>query len=105
MDATPVDAAPWSLPTRVGAAWLRLRVWRLVALRAWRDLLGARVGCHRAGEALAGATVVAESRSPLWRDGREDEFRLVAGKVETLRVARRAVDGVVVPAGAVFSFW
>jgi len=105
MDATPDDVAPWRLPTRLEAAWLRLRVWRLVALRAWRDLRGARVEYHRTGDALAGATVVAERRSPLWRDGREDEFRLVAGKVENLRVARRAFDGIVVPAGAVFSFW
>jgi glycosyltransferase involved in cell wall biosynthesis len=100
------SAAPtWTLPTRLDAAWLRLRVWGLVVLRAWRDLRAARVQRHVAGDALQGATVVAERRSPLWRDGREDEFRLVAGKVENLRVARRAFDGVVVPAGAVFSFW
>lgn len=100
------SAAPaWSLPTRLDAAWLRVRVWGLVALRAWRDLRAARVHRHREGQALQGATVVAERRSPLWRDGREDEFRLVAGKVENLRVAQRAFDGVVVPAGAVFSFW
>ena len=100
------SAAPtWTLPTRLGAAWLRVRVWGHVALRAWRDLRAARVARHRAGDALAGAHVVAERRSPLWRDGRDDELRLVAGKVENLRVARRAFDGVVVPAGAVFSFW
>ena len=100
------SAAPtWTLPTRLDAAWLRVRVWGLVALRAWRDLRTARVHRHRQGEALRGATVVAERRSALWRDGREDEFRLVAGKVENLRVARRAFDGIVVPAGAVFSFW
>jgi len=98
-------AATWTRPTRLDAAWLRLRVWRLVALRAWRDLRSARVQRHHAGATLEGATVVAERRSPLWRDGREEEFRLVAGKVENLRVARRAFDGVVVPAGAVFSFW
>jgi len=100
-----MHGANWTMPTRLGAAWLRLRVWRLVALRAWRDLRAARVERHRAGDALADAGVVAERRSALWRDGREDEFRLVAGKVENLRVARRAFDGVVVPAGAVFSFW
>ncbi len=105
MDAAPGSIVPWTLPTRLDAAWLRLRVWRLVALRAWHDLRCARVRCHRAGDALSGATVVAERRSPLWRDGREDEFRLVAGKVQNLRVARRAFDGVVVPAGSVFSFW
>lgn len=100
------SAAPtWRLPTRLGAAWLRVRVWGHVALRAWRDLRAARVERHRAGDGLAGAHVVAERRSLLWRDGRDEELRLVAGKVENLRIARRAFDGVVVPAGAVFSFW
>lgn len=103
-EATP-PAQNWTLPTRLDAAWLRVRVWGLVVLRALHDLRAARVERHRTGGALAGAGDVAEHRSPLWRDGREDEFRLVAGKVENLRVARRAFDGVVVPAGAVFSFW
>ena len=75
-----MHGANWTMPTRLGAAWLRLRVWRRVALRAWRDLRAARVERHRAGDALADAGVVAERRSALWRDGREDEFRLVAGE-------------------------
>jgi len=103
-DATP-PALTWNVPTRLDAAWLRVRVWGHVVLRALRDLRAARVERHRAGGALAGAGVVAERRSPLWHDGRADELRLVAGKVENLRVARRAFDGVVVPAGAVLSFW
>ena len=98
-------SAAWTMPTRLDAAWLRLRVWGHVVLRALRELRAARVHRHAAGRALEGATVVAEHRSPLWHDGRAEEFRLVAGKVQNLRVARRAFDGIVVPAGAVFSFW
>jgi len=93
------------LPTRAGALsfWLRSRAF--ILLRALRDL-GDR--SHRRwprGHALAEAAVLAESRTPLWRDGRGDEFALVAGKVHNLRVALRAFDGVVVPAGATLSFW
>jgi VanW like protein/Glycosyl transferases group 1 len=93
------------VPTRLAAASLRLRVWGHVAIRAWCELRDARVERHRAAPSLLGASVIAEHRSPLWRDGRDEEFALVAGKVENLRIARRAFDGVVVPAGAVFSFW
>jgi hypothetical protein len=95
----------WKPPTRLDAAGLRLRVWAHVALRALRDLGAARVARHPSAARLADAPVIAERRSPLWHDGRADEFLLVAGKVENLRMARQAFDGVVVPAGAVFSFW
>ncbi|MEO5688831.1 MAG: VanW family protein [Burkholderiaceae bacterium] len=98
-------ALTWKLPTRLDAAGLRLRVWAHVTLRALRDLRTTRVARHGPASRLADAPVVAEHRSPLWLDGRTDEFLLVAGKVENLRIARSAFDGVVVPAGTVFSFW
>ena len=103
--ATRPTLPAWTVPTRRGAAWFQVRVWGHVVLRAARQLFAARVERHRAAARLADASVIAERRSPLWNDGRTDEFALVAGKVENLRVARRAFDGVVVPAGAVFSFW
>ncbi len=98
-------AASWKVPTRLDAVGYRLRVGGHVLLRGLKDLLAARIERHRPTPGLAGARVLAERRSPLWTDGRADEFPLVAGKVENLRVARLAFDGVVVPAGAVFSFW
>ena len=103
--ATRPSLPAWTVPTRRGAAWFRLRVWGHIALRAMRQLLAARIERHGRSPRLAEASVIAERRSALWHDGRPDEFALVAGKVENLRVARRAFDGVVVPAGAVFSFW
>ncbi len=106
MQPAPRPSLPsWTVPTRRGAAWFRVRVWGHVVLRAARQLFAARVQRHRAAARLADAAIIAERRSALWHDGRPDEFALVAGKVENLRVARRAFDGVVVPAGAVFSFW
>lgn len=47
----------------------------------------------------------AEHRSPLWTHLDTREWQLTAGKVHNLRTAARALDGLVVPAGAVFSFW
>ena len=92
------------MPTRAGAAWFWLRSRPLMLWRGWRNLCA---GLRRwpASAALADAPVLAQLRAPLWTDGRGDEFALVAGKVQNLRVAARALDGVVVPAGQVLSFW
>jgi hypothetical protein len=56
-------------------------------------------------EAAGLDTVVAESRTRLWSDQRIEEQDYQLGKVQNLRRAAAALDGVVVPAGAVFSFW
>jgi len=93
------------MPTRAGAAWLRARVLGHVVRRALIDRFSVPVPRHPAQATQAGWPVVAERRTPLWQDGRVDEFVLVAGKVQNLRVARAAFDGIVVPAGAPLSFW
>jgi hypothetical protein len=96
---------PWKLPTRGAAIWFQLRVWGHVLWRGLRNACGPTVQRYCAADRLQNATVIAESRTPLWRDGRDDEFSLVAGKVHNLRLSRLAFDGVVVPAGRVLSFW
>ncbi|MCW1923938.1 VanW family protein [Luteolibacter arcticus] len=58
---------------------------------------------HRAG--LVSAPVIAELRTPLWRELSAAEFPLTAGKVENLRRSARAFHGVEIPASEVFSFW
>jgi hypothetical protein len=104
MSAVPADR--WAVPTRLSAAWLAVRVAGHVLLRTLRDSWPSnRVPRHEAAAALSDAPALAEVRSPLWTDGRADEFALVAGKVHNLRVAIQAFDGVVVPAGQVLSFW
>ena len=106
MPDAPTPALPsWKVPTRLGAAWFGVRVWGQVLRRAIVDRFASPVSRHRAGDALTAMSVIAEHRSPLWTDGRAEEFALVAGKVENLRIARRAFDGIEVPAGAVFGFW
>lgn len=105
MTISAQEGASWAVPTRRAAAWYRLRVWGHVVLRFLRNLRGPAVQRHPPSTRLKEAAVVAESRTPLWRDGRDDELLLIAGKVENLRVARSAFDGIVVPAGSVLSFW
>ncbi|WP_432729148.1 VanW family protein [Variovorax sp. W6] len=96
----------WQPPRRIDAIdfWLRSRL--LATAHALRETLRPSARRWNAGShALADAPVLAQYRSPLWTDGRADEFPLVAGKVQNLRVARRAFDAVEVPAGEVLSFW
>jgi VanW like protein len=97
---------PWRLPRRGDALsyWLRTR---LLSLRAvlrqwlphWRDRR------WPVSAELVGAPVIAQHRSALWAEETDGEFALTAGKVENLRRALRAFDGVEVPAGGVLSFW
>lgn len=47
----------------------------------------------------------AQSRAALWSDETQAERALQLGKVQNLRVAARRLDGVVIPRGALFSFW
>lgn len=97
-------AASWKEPTRLSAAWHAAKVCCHIALRAARNLVG---GPRRleAAASLVDATVVAEVRSPLWADGRADEFLLRCGKVQNLRVAARRFHGIEVAPGEVLSFW
>ena len=116
MSALPPDRAtsaapvtPFTLPSRRQALWFWLRIRLLTAQRLAQDALSPAVRRWPAVLAtqspLAQAPVIAELRSPLWSDGRSDEFALVAGKVHNLRQAIAAFDGVELPAGAMLSFW
>lgn len=101
--ATP---SGWRPPSRVQALdwWLRTR---LLALRhGLREALRPSARRWPTAHTLADAPVLAQCRSPLWDDGRVDEeFPLIAGKVQNLRVASRAFHAVEVPAGEALSFW
>ncbi|WP_325309360.1 VanW family protein [Longimicrobium sp.] len=86
-----------ALVFRAKAAGLRLR-------RTAGDLLrGPRR--HPRAAAPCDAPVLAESATPLWTNAGPGELALVAGKVHNLRLAARRIDGVELPAGAVFGFW
>ncbi|WP_218242334.1 VanW family protein [Comamonas fluminis] len=108
--AAPAEpSTPFTLPSRRQALWFWLRIRLLTAQRLAQDALSPHVRRWPAVPAtqspLAQASVIAELRSPLWSDGRSDEFALVAGKVHNLRQAIAAFDGVELPAGAMLSFW
>lgn len=93
------------LHMRAGALLFSLKATAFRAQRLLRDLRGGRPARHPRGAALAEAPVLAESATPLWTESEPEERPLVAGKIHNLRLALRGIDGVEVPAGAVFSFW
>ena len=102
---TTTAAGAWTVPTRTAAAWYWLRVGFNVLKRGLRDLFRPSLRRHACSNELRDAPVLAERRSALWRDGRDDEHALVAGKVHNLRIARIAFDGIVVRRGSTLSFW
>ncbi|HEY8943888.1 MAG TPA: VanW family protein [Polyangiaceae bacterium] len=62
-------------------------------------------GAWAAVDASEWHEVLGESSSPLWTATSPAENKLVAGKVQNLRVAAARLDGRVVAAGETFSFW
>ncbi|TWT02680.1 VanW family protein [Reyranella sp. CPCC 100927] len=96
-----------AVPTRPEAALFRLKATLLRIRRRWRDAtVDVPLQRHPVGTSLIDAPVIAQSRSPLWSAGSDpQEWALTAGKVQNLRVALRGLDGIEIPAGAVFSFW
>jgi hypothetical protein len=94
------------VPSRWGALAFTAKASILRACRTLREMRGGRPQRHSRAAALRDAPVVAEIRSPLWGGpGGAQEMLLTAGKIQNLRVAVRAIDGIEVPAGTVFSFW
>lgn len=94
-----------AVPTQLGnlvfegkAALLRLR-------RSGREFAHAPKR-YRAGHTLADAPVLAKVISPLWTSsGGVRDHALNAGKVQNLRAAIAGLDGIVVGAGEILSFW
>lgn len=90
--------------TRAAKAWFEARAAGLRLRRGLRDLADPPPRLMR-GAVDPDATVLAESVTSLWNGSRGTERRLTAGKVQNLRLAARRLDGLAIPAGAVFSFW
>ncbi|MGH8048493.1 MAG: VanW family protein [Chthoniobacterales bacterium] len=91
--------------THSQAFWFWFRAWcfRLARLATEFFKRSPRLRRDSAGNFSA---TLARSVSSLYAEGASPTERLwQIGKVENLRAALRGIDGVVVPAGATFSFW
>jgi len=93
------------LPTRLDALAFQVKAALFRLGRARRNLVDRDAKRFARANALADAPVVAESRTKLWTEASDAERALLVGKIHNLRVALRRIDGVEIPAGAIFSFW
>ena len=91
-------------PTRYSQLVFGAKAVILRARRAARNLVAGPPLLAKA-EAPGFPHLLAESRSPLWADEALAERGFQLGKIQNLRIACRALDGLVIPAGAVFSVW
>ena len=92
------------LPSRFEALLFGLKTRAFQCQRAAWDLRH-RPARHPRARTLEDAPVLGSAESPLWTQTTPAEFPLTAGKIENLRIAARALDGIEVPAGRIFSFW
>jgi hypothetical protein len=103
--ATWPAEAERALPSRRQAALFVGKAWCFRAKRWLRDPAGRRPQRLERQPVAAGGRRLAASQSPLYATGATAEQALQAGKVQNLRVAARYLHGLVIPAGALFSFW
>lgn len=105
MSLTHSSAADRTLPTQREAAVFRFKSLGLQSKRAVSDVLGREAKRFPKRSELVEMPAIAESKSALWTEIAPEERFLVAGKIQNLRVAITALDGLEIPAGEVFSFW
>ena len=105
MTANPQIVTKRDVPTYTDSLVFRSKTLLLQLRRTLVDLRDRSVSSHPFGSALIELPVIATSRTKLWTETDARERALVAGKIHNLRVALKKLDGVVIPAGATFSFW
>jgi hypothetical protein len=98
------QAAVEKSPTKTQALAFRFKAACFRTRRALTDLQNRPNKLHGA-PIDSSLPVIAESRSLLFTSKQEAEFALQAGKVHNLRAAANYLNGLIIPAGATFSFW
>ena len=103
-NGSDLPGSAWARPTRLSGAVYAAKVSVFRVRRAVLDALQGPVRLSNAARPDL-AEIAGESRTPLIADHTPAERELQLGKIENLRVACQALDGAIIPAGAVFSFW
>ena len=103
--STPEQSvASWTRPTRFSALIFAAKAAVFRARRGALDIVAGPPRLARIADPGL-VQVIAESRTPLWSDEALTEQTFQLGKVQNLRVACRSLEGLALPAGAVFSLW
>jgi vancomycin resistance protein YoaR len=83
--------------------WAKSRL--LIARRLVVNALRPRRGYRRLAAIPASATLLAEDESRLYTMADPRERALELGKVQNLRIAAAAIDGIMIARGETFSYW
>lgn len=105
MDGSPTPLPERKIPTKKEAAVFRIKTVLLQAKRVVIDKTSGRTSRFPNGSAHRDSSAIARSVTPLWTETDEREKVLVAGKIQNLRIAVSKLNGLEIPAGAIFSFW
>jgi glycosyltransferase involved in cell wall biosynthesis len=109
-----IRASRSSQPTVFSLVIFQIKIWGLQLLRAMANLGDRSIRAYVPTPASeVSGKIIAESRSAIWgtnvaglaTGSIDSEQPLIAGKIHNLRVAMRQLNGIEIPAGAVFSFW
>ncbi len=92
------------IPTLFGNLLFRAKASILQFRRGWQNWRGGQVKWPQ-GSQLDSAPTCASSQTALWVGASDGEWSLQAGKIHNLRRAIRAINGIEIPAGEIFSFW
>lgn len=98
---TKVSGAP--LPTRTEGIVFSFKAAGLRTMRRWQNF-SQGIRTFKPAQEWKEATVIAKSDSPLWT-GEDTARMLIAGKIQNIRLASKNLDGIIIPAGQIFSFW
>jgi hypothetical protein len=105
MATNPQIVSERKIPTYADSIVFRVKTALLQGRRLIRDLRDVNVSRYPISFALSEKPVIATSRTKLWTENEPQERFLVAGKIHNLRLAVKMLDGLEIPAGAIFSFW
>lgn len=95
----------WSPPTRGQTALFEVKAALFRLRRSLVEISRRPPRLAAAQDAAAFSEVAGQSRTPLWVEAGGAEHALEQGKVRNLRLAAARLDGLLLPAGAPFSFW
>ena len=93
------------MPTRWESFWFSFRAMCFRMRRRLRNWFRRDATRYARAEMNEEWSMLAQYRGALFSTPDPAEFTLQAGKVQNLRMAVRALDGVRIPAGGVWSFW
>ena len=102
--AAAAEPAKWGIPTRRANLMFCAKRMLHQLRRGAQDFLAGPQLLSKSSDA-AFSVMVGASSTPLWSEAQPEERLYELGKVHNLRRAAAALHGVVVPAGALFSFW